>query len=135
MDIQATYELEVLVVGNVLNDRNNLKHIAVMPEYFFDQSCRAIIEYVTKHETYNTYDMCHDLDVNFELTMELATNFVDKKTFQDRVLKIRNYAEIRQRIWDEIVASQHAMAGGIDPLSAGSILITNLGNMLDERRV
>jgi len=131
MNIQDMYELEVLVIGNILNDRKHLSEIAVLPEYFFDNSCRAILNYVSGHKVYNLYDMCLDLDINFELAAELATNFVDKKTFQDCVIKLRGYAELRTRVYDEIVAAQHAMAGGIDPISAGSILKNNLGKMID----
>jgi len=131
MNIQDMYELEVLVIGNILNDRKHLSEIAVLPEYFFDNSCRAIINYVSEHKVYNLYDMCLDLDINFELATELATNFVDKNTFQDCVIKLRGYAELRTRVYDEIVAAQHAMAGGIDPISAGSILKNNLDKMID----
>jgi len=119
MNIQDMYELEVLVIGNILNDRKHLSEIAVLPEYFFDNSCRAIINYVSEHKVYNLYDMCLDLDINFELATE------------DCVIKLRGYAELRTRVYDEIVAAQHAMAGGIDPISAGSILKNNLDKMID----
>lgn len=131
MNIEQCYELEVLVIGNILNDRKHLSEIAVMPEYFFDNSCKKIIQYVTDHKTYNLYDMAFDLDINFELVTELATNIVDKSTFQDRVLKLRKYGEIRMRVYDETLAAVAAMSGGIDPISAGSILKSNLEKILE----
>lgn len=130
MNIQDCYELEVIVIGNILNDRKHLTEVAVMPEYFFDQSCRAILEYVTENKTYNLYDMAYKLDVNFEAITELATNIANKAVFQDRVMKLREYAQVRTRVWDELVAAQHAMNAGVDPISAGSILTTNLKTIL-----
>lgn len=131
MNIEASYELEVMVIGNILNDCTHLSEIAVLPEYFFDKSCQDILIYVTEHKTYNLYDMAYHLDVNFESITELATNIANKKVFQDRVLKLREYAEVRMRVYDETLAAVTAMSGGIDPISAGSILKTNLSKLLD----
>lgn len=131
MNIETAYELEVLVIGNILNDHKHLSEIAVLPEYFFDKSCQEILIYVSEHKTYNLYDMCVDVDINFETATELATNMANKAVFQDRVLKLREYAETRMRVYDETLAAITAMSGGIDPISAGSILKTNLGKLLD----
>ena len=50
MNLEEAYELEALVVGNLLNDPELKKSIAVLPEYFFDPSCANIVEYVRSEE-------------------------------------------------------------------------------------
>ena len=37
MNIQDLYELEILIVGCALNNRQHLKSVATMPEYFEDK--------------------------------------------------------------------------------------------------
>ena len=132
MNLEEAYELEALVVGNLLNDPELKKSIAVLPEYFFDPSCANIVEYVTERKEYNLYDMCKELDINFELVTELADNPADKKTFQYRVTKLIDIFNVRERIWDEMRAARVALDNNTDPIRIASILRTNVGKILDQ---
>jgi hypothetical protein len=130
VNLEDRYEIEALIVGNVLNDPQHLKSIAVLPEYFFDDSFYAVMTYITEHREYNLYDMAKELGLNFELLVELSENLADKKTFQYRVLKLIDISKVRQRARDELDASFAALMNGVDPINVGQILRDNLSKLL-----
>ena len=127
-------EVEAIVIGNILNDRNHLKNFAVLPRYFFDRSFADIVEYVTSHDEYNLYDMCQELDINFELATDLSTCIADKATFQNRMLVLIDQSNRRDALYNEIRQARDAM-GELDPLSVAEILHHNLGRILEQGRI
>ena len=136
MNIQDLYELEILIVGCALNDRQHLKSVATMPEYFEDKSCREVIEYINRDQSFNLYDMCVELNINFELATSLHENsYCDTETYVYRVIKLATWSKARQSIRDEIHSAQHALNTGLMPERVAEILINNLGKLLEQGTV
>ena len=136
MNIQDLYELEILIVGCALNNRQHLKAVATMPEYFEDKSCREVIEYINRDQSFNLYDMCVELNINFELATSLHENsYCDTDTYIYRVIKLATWHKARQSIREEINAAQHALNTGLMPERVAEILINNLGKILDQGTV
>ena len=136
MNIQDLYELEILIVGCALNDRQHLKSVATMPEYFEDKSCRDVIAYISKYPSFNLYDMCAELNINFELATSLHENsYCDTDTYIYRVIKLATWSKVRKSIRDEINASQHALNTGLMPERVAEVLINNLGKLLEQGTV
>lgn len=136
MNIQDLYELEILIVGCALNNRQHLKSVATMPEYFEDKSCREVIEYINRDQSFNLYDMCVELNINFELATSLHENsYCDTETYVYRVIKLATWSKARQSIRDEINVAQHALNTGLMPERVAEILINNLGKLLEQGTV
>lgn len=132
--MRDTYELEMLVIGNILNDRRHLSSIAIFPEYFQDQTCRKIYDYVKENKEYNLYDMCYELDINFELCTQVSTCIADTATFQYRVIKLRDFYSIRGNIINELKSAIEALTT-VDPVYVAETLQHNLGRILAKRGI
>ena len=107
-----------------------------MPEYFEDKSCREVIEYINRDQSFNLYDMCVELNINFELATSLHENsYCDTETYVYRVIKLATWSKARQSIRDEIHSAQHALNTGLMPERVAEILINNLGKLLEQGTV
>lgn len=132
--MRDTLELEMLVIGNILNDRRHLSSIAIYPEYFQDATCKKIFEYVKEHKEFNLYDMCYELDINFELCTQIATCTTMTDHFQHRVIKLRDFDAIRTGIINELKAAIEALTT-VDPIYIAEALQHNLETILAKRGI